>query len=135
MSWTLPMPLGVGQRKELIKMKQRFYLNDHFYLNYGLCCFQPFPWLPPSCIYTPDWRNTVSGVLAVDKYGQTLLKSFYFPSAIANETNLSHVDTAKALLTSRQTPATLLSSPPCEMFHFLLVCFPLSCVLLSLVSL
>lgn len=42
--------------------------------------------------YTPDWRSEVSGVLAVDKYGQMLLESFCFPSANSNEAT-SHVDT------------------------------------------
>lgn len=65
----------------------------------------------PLCFTKPVQRSKVSGVLAaVDKYGLMLLLAFFSPSAIANETCPSHVDTVKALLTSRQAPATLILS-------------------------
>lgn len=90
---------------------------------------------PSLCVlHPPVQRSKVSGVLAaVDKYGLMLLLAFYSPCAIANETCPSHVDTVKALLTSRQAPATLILSsmwnvplPSCMFPHS-------PCVLLSLV--
>ena len=77
-------------------------------------------------------------MFAADKYGQIAPEVILFSLRFFNETNVSHVATVKALLTSRQTPVTLiLSSSPCERFQSLSCMFFLSSfyVSLSLVSL